>query len=77
MSTNFFFKSLLKTAIKVLTLHLKQTFLAIIWIFTEGEDDGKESGLPSYNLFLTFDLNSFNKKMKNIFMGECSSSHRC
>ena len=29
-----------------LTLHLKQTFSSIIWIFTEGEGDGIKSRLP-------------------------------
>ena len=39
MSTKFLFS-------KFLLLHLKQTFLPIIWIFTEGEGDGTESRLP-------------------------------
>ena len=44
---NFFvFKILLTTSSNVLPLHLKQTFLPIIWIFTEGEGDVIESGLP-------------------------------
>ena len=43
----FVFKSLLTMPSNVLPLHLKQTFLPIIWIFTEGEDDGNESRLPS------------------------------
>ena len=30
----------------VLLLHLKQTLLPIIWIFTEGEGDGIKSRLP-------------------------------
>ena len=47
MSTNFFvYKSLLTMPINVLPLHLKQTFLPIIWIFTEGVGDGIESRLP-------------------------------
>ena len=34
------------TPSNVLPLHLKQTFLPIIWIFSEGEGDGIESRLP-------------------------------
>ena len=34
------------TPSNVLPSHLKQTFPPIIWIFTEGEGDGIESGLP-------------------------------
>ena len=34
----------------VLTLHLKQTFPPLIWIFTEDEGDGIESRLP-YKIF--------------------------
>ena len=33
----FVFKSLLTTPSNVLPLHLKQTFLPIVWIFTEGD----------------------------------------
>ena len=36
----------------VLPLHLKQTFPPIIWIFTEGEDDGIKSKLP-FKIFST------------------------
>ena len=36
----------------VILLHLKQTFPPIIWIFTEGEDDGIESRLP-FKIFST------------------------
>ena len=38
----------------VLPLHLKQTFLSIFWIFTEGEGDGDEikSRLP-FEIFST------------------------
>ena len=36
----------------VLPLHLKQTFLPIIWIFTEGEGDEIESTLP-FKIFST------------------------
>ena len=38
----------------VLPLHLKQTFLPIIWIFTEGEGDGIKSRL----LFKIFSTSS-------------------
>ena len=38
-------KSLLTTPSNVLTLHLKQIFPPIIWIFTKGEGDGIESRL--------------------------------
>ena len=41
----FVFKSLLTTLSNVLPLHFNETFLPIIWIFTEG--DGIESRLPS------------------------------
>ena len=40
------------------SLHLKQTFPPIIWIFTEGEGDGIESRLP-FKIF--FALQFFNK----------------
>ena len=46
------FKSLLTTPSNVLTLHLKQIFPAIIWIFTEGEGDGIESRLH-FKIFST------------------------
>ena len=42
----------------VLLLHLKQTFLPIIWIFTEGEGDGIESRLP-FKIFSTLTLEIF------------------
>ena len=42
----FVFLSLLTTSSNFWPLHLKQTFLPIIWIFNEGEDDGTESRLP-------------------------------
>ena len=45
----FVFKSLLTTPSNVLPLYLKQTFLPIIRIFTEG--DGMESRLSSYFFF--------------------------
>ena len=48
----FVFKSLLTTASNILPLHLKQPFLPIISIFTEGEGDGIESRLP-FKIFST------------------------
>ena len=45
-------KSLLTMLSNVLHLHLKQTFLPIIWIFTEDEGDGIESRLP-FKIFST------------------------
>ena len=42
----FVFKSFLTMPNNVLTLHLKQTFPPLIWIFTEDEGDGIESRLP-------------------------------
>ena len=36
----FVFNSLLTTPWNILPLHIKKTFLPIIWIFTEGEGDG-------------------------------------
>ena len=36
----------------VLPLHLKQAFPPMIWIFTEGEGDGIESGQP-FKIFST------------------------
>ena len=39
----------------VSTLHLKQTFPPIIWIFNEGEGDGIESRLP-FKIFSTLNL---------------------
>ena len=51
MSKNFLFsKGLLATPSNVLSLHLKQTFPPIIWIFTEG--DGIKSRLP-FKIFST------------------------
>ena len=47
----FVFKSLLTTPSNVLTLHLKQTFPPIIWIFTQDEGDGIESSLSSWIFF--------------------------
>ena len=57
----FVFKSLLTTPSNVLPLHLKQTFLPIIWIFTEGEGDGINSRLP-FKIFSTL-----TSKQKNYF----------
>ena len=51
----FVFKSLLKTPSNVLPLYLKQTFLPMIWIFTECEGKGIESRLP-FKIFSTLDL---------------------
>ena len=48
----FVFKSLLTTPNNVLSLHLKQTFLPIIWIFTVGEGNGINSRLP-FEIFST------------------------
>ena len=48
----FVFKGLLTTPSKVLFLHLEQTFLPIIWIFTDGEGDEIESRLP-FKIFST------------------------
>ena len=50
--TNFWFKSLLTMTSNVLPLRLKQNFLPIIWIFTEGEGDEIESRLP-FKIFST------------------------
>ena len=47
----FVFKSLLTTSSNVLPLQLKQTFLPIIWIFTESEGDGIKSRLSSQVFF--------------------------
>ena len=48
----FVFKSLLTMPGNFLPLHLKQTFLPIIWIFAEGEGDGIKSRLP-FKIFST------------------------
>ena len=48
----FVFKSLLATPGNVLPLHLKQTFLPIIWFFTEDEGDEIKSRLP-FKIFST------------------------
>ena len=46
-------KSLLTMPSNVLPLHLKQTFLPIIWIFTEGKIDGIKFRLP-FKIYSTF-----------------------
>ena len=51
-----FFKSLLITPSNVLPLHLKQTFPAIIWIFTVCKGDEMESRLP-FKIFSTLPKN--------------------
>ena len=48
----FVFENLLKIPSDVLPLHLKQTFLPIIWIFNEGESDGIKFRLP-FKIFST------------------------
>ena len=61
-------KSLLTMPSNVLPLHLKQTFLLIIWIFNEGEGDGMESRLPFKiftTLLLKYQLNSPHEKLHN------------
>ena len=45
-------KSLLTSPSNVLPYYLKETFLPIIWIFTEGEGDGIESR-PPFKIFST------------------------
>ena len=57
-------KSLLTTPSNVLPLHLKP----IIWIFTEGEDDGIESRLP-FKIFSTLPRSMPKSKTKT---GGCS-----
>ena len=54
----FVFKSLLTTPSNVLPSHHKQTFLAIISVFTEGEGDGIKSRLPfkTFSTLLVFTL---------------------
>ena len=48
----FVFKSFLTTPSNVLPLHLKQTFLSIIWIFNEDEGDEIKFRLP-FKIFST------------------------
>ena len=66
----FVFKSVLTTASNVLLLQLKQIFLPIIWIFTEGEGGGIKSRLP-FKIFSTrlfyFKWNSVNFLAKLCF----------
>ena len=57
----FVFKSLLTMPSNVLPLHLKKTFLPIIWIFTEGE--GIESRLP-FKIFSNLREKSIKTKKK-------------
>ena len=59
-------KSLLTSPSTVSPLHLKQTFLPIIWNFAEGEGDGIESRLPFKSFLLyTPTLNSLYCKPQN------------
>ena len=51
----FVFKCLLTMHSNVLTLHLKQTFPPIIWIFTEGAGDGIKSRLH-FKIFSTLQI---------------------
>ena len=48
----FVFEFLFTTPSNILPLHLKHTFLPIIWVFTEGEGDRIESSLP-FKIFST------------------------
>ena len=64
---------LLKTKQKMLTspsnnlsLHLKQTFLPIIWIFTDGEGDGIESRLSSLLRSLCWGTEILKLKFKSL-----------
>ena len=73
VNKHFVFKSLLTTPSNVLPLHLKQIFPPIIWIFTEGEDDGIKTRLPfkTFSTLLSnlytvpFRASSFHKKSSN------------
>ena len=58
----FIFKSLLTTPSNVLTSHLKQTFLLIIWIFNEDEGERNEFRLPFYVRWCRNLDNLFKKK---------------
>ena len=60
-------KSLLTTPSNVLPYYLKQTFPLIIWIFTEGEEDGIKSRLP-YKTFSTLNLYC----LKYISLAKCN-----
>ena len=58
----FVCKSLLTTLSNVLPLHLKQTFLAIIWLFTE--DNGIESGYLHFRWrYMTPSLSTLHKRI--------------
>ena len=46
----FCFQSLLTLPSNVLPLHLKQTFLSVIWIFTEGEVIKSKLSCPAYSM---------------------------
>ena len=61
----FVFKSLFTKPSNVLPLHFKQTFLPIIWTFTEGVGDGIESRLP-FKIFSTL-LRTMIKILENVF----------
>ena len=73
MSTNFVFKSSLKTHGNVLPLHLKQTFPCIIWIFTKGKGDGIKSRLP-FKIFSTLSLFFLGWKNKSFLFCSMVSS---
>ena len=51
----------------VLPLHLKETFLPIIWIINEGEGDGTESSLP-FKIFSTLFQQKKNKKKQSVII---------
>ena len=67
VNKHFVFKSLLTATSNVLPLHLKQTFLPIIWIFTEG--DGIESRIP-FKIFSTLPSRFWGKE-KTWKCGKC------
>ena len=58
----FVFESLLTIPNNVSLLHLKQIFLPIIWILTEGEGDRVESRIP-FKIFSTLNMCSFDLVM--------------
>ena len=61
----FCFQKLLTTPSNVLPLHLKQTFLPIIWIFNQDGGDGIVSRLP-FKIFLTLLLNAWCMKNDDV-----------
>ena len=63
VNKHFVFKSLLTTPSNFLPLHLKQTFLPLIWIFTEVEGDVIESRQP-FKIFFTLSPNPMRKNHK-------------